>query len=107
MHRLFQCQARGHDLPEQSGHLLAGQRAGVALLYTPQNLGFTFRTVEEHILTRVGFHLHASHFLGAFRALADQVHDFLIQAINIDPQLPETGLLITHHQPRSFANTVM
>ena len=107
VHRLFQGQAGRHDFPEQAGHLFRRQRPRVLLLDAAQNLGFPLRTVEEHILPRIGCHLHVSHFLGAFGAGADQLHDLLIKAVYFIPQLTQTGLLVRHDQPRSFANSAM
>ncbi len=107
VHGLFQRQAGRHDFPEQTGHFLTRQRPRILFLDAAKHLGLPLGAIEKDVLPRIGGHFNVRHFLGTGGPGTDQLHDLLIKLIDLVPQLSEPNLLITHDQPRSFANSVM
>ena len=106
LERLLQGQTGGHDLAEQSRDFLIVQRALVQLHDVLEHPGLTFGAVEHRLLAfRQGSHLHPRHVLGAARALADQLEDLLVEAIDAYAQRLE--LIGVTHQPCSFSNSAM
>ena len=104
--RLLKSQAGRHDLAEQTRHFLVVQRALIELHDVLEHPGLTFRTIEHRLFPgRQREHLHPRHFLGAAGALADQLEDFLVEAVNAHPQRLE--LIEIRHQPCSFSNSAM
>ena len=85
VHGLFQRQAGRHDLTEQPRHFFSGQRPGVLFLDPAQHLGFAFRPVKENIFTGIGRHFYMGHFLRTFRPGTDQLHDLLIEGVDLFP----------------------
>ncbi|MNT16663.1 hypothetical protein D3C72_1517770 [compost metagenome] len=103
--RLFQGQARRHDFAEQPRHLLVVQRPLVALHHALEHGGFTLGAVEHRLLAfRQRGGLDLGHFLGATGALADQLEDLLVEAVDANAQRLQ---FVLGHQPCSFSNSVM
>ncbi|MNH13822.1 hypothetical protein D3C79_734040 [compost metagenome] len=98
--RLFQGQARRHDFAEQPRHLFVAQRALVALHHALEHRSFTLGTVEHRLLALFQRgRLDPGYFFGAAGAVADQLEDFLVEAVDAHAQRLE--LLFGHvsHAP--------
>ena len=79
--RVFQRQAGRHDLAEEEGDALVGQRALVEILDAAQHLGLALRAIHVAGLAVAGLDL--AHVLGASGALVEQRQQLCIDGIDL------------------------